>query len=145
MGCDYAIAETLRDLPTTGAVKKVSHRGMVEVPSHVLMFGGGLVFVNEKEVALGKQREELLRGATVYADLGNWCYAEVLDRFLVAGTGSGVGKNSGPSPFTKEMRGRIGILNIEHRADIIEATLARLRDRSKSKKGDRVACEQLRS
>ena len=82
MGCDYAIAETLRDLPTTGAVKKVSHRGMVEVPSHVLMFGGGLVFVNEKEVALGKQREELLRGATVYADLGNWCYAEVLDRFL---------------------------------------------------------------
>ena len=99
--------------------------------------------MNETEVASRKKRVELLRGATVYTDLGNRRYAEVLDQFLAAATGSGVGKNSGLSPFTTEMRGRIHVLNIEHRADIIEATLARLRDRFNT--GDSKAGDQLHS
>ena len=121
--CDEAIAEILNERPTMKRVKDLSHAGMVEVPSCLATHC--LVFIDEDRVAEGYIRQELLKRPTVYVDAGTTVYAKVLRWLLRGSTSSG-----GP---LQQFRYRLSFLNGEHQADVIEAVLARLRQKGRGR------------
>ena len=100
-------------------VKDLSHKGMVEVPSRLA--SRCLVFIDEDRIAGGCVRQELLRAPTVFVDAGTDVYAKVLS-WLLRCPARGGGR-------LQTFRRRLSALNGEHRADVIEATLARLRQK----------------
>ena len=116
-----AIVETLQELPTCSAVKKVSHRGMISLPSELAQQQHCMVFVDAITTAGGSIRQQLLQqNKYVLADAGSWVYASVLGKLM------SMSKN-----LCADMK-RVFNLSTEHQADIIEATLARLRERPRS-------------